>query len=390
MGARRRIGLAVGLLGGGLLALLAGLATWAAVDNRTLPARSEPLDRLSPATRARLAEARHLLDAVGDAVWPGWARAAAPAVVYNERYAFLVGYAQPPAGWSSVPAGTAHGGPWELVPDDRLAGAPYYRQALADTGARPEAFTARIGGRWVATLPTLEWFRIDFARHLREQVPGFLRPVFPRRFVTDLFLGGSDGYICLLSHEAFHAYQGALAPELLAAAERATTAEREYPDADAEFLRAWQVELRTLATAARVAGPDETRALARRFLALRRERRAAARLDSTLVDYERRREWLEGTAKYVELEVWRQAARTPGYRPLPEVGRLDDFRAYSGFTARWSREIDQIARSAGDDVRFYYSGMAQGAMLDRLLPGWKTRVLPGGEQLEDLLAEAVR
>lgn len=390
MGLPRRVFWVASLLGAALLALAAGLAAWAVLDNRTLPVRSDPLDRLSPDTKARLAEARHLRRALGDTVWPGWAGADVPMVAYNERYVFLVGYAEPPSGWAKVPAGTAHGGPWEIVPGETLAGAPYYRQALPDTGARPEAFTVRIGERWVASLSTLEWFRIDFARHLRAQLPGFLRPILPFRFVTELFLGGSDGYICLVSHEAFHAYQGAVAPEMLAAAERATAAERDYPGGDPEFLRAWHEELRLLATGARAADTGETRALARRFLAQRRARRERLRLSAELVAYERRREWLEGSAKYVEMEVWRQAAKSPGYRPLPEIGRVSDFRSYSGFAARWSREIDQIPRSAGDDVRFYYSGMAQAAMLDRLLPGWKARVLPGGEWLEELLAEAAQ
>jgi hypothetical protein len=388
MGLRRPILTVAGILAAALLALAAGLAVWAGLDNRSLPTRSDPLDRLSAGARARLAEARHLRRTLGDAVWPGWAASAAPVVVYNERYAFLGGYDEPPSGWIRVPAGTAHGGPWEIVPDERIDGAPYYRQALPDGGARPEAFTVRIGERWVASLPTLEWFRIDFARHLREQVPGFLRPVLPSRFVTDLFLGGSDGYICLLSHESFHAFQGEVAPESLAAAERPPAAALSDPEADPGWQRSWQEELRLLATGARAADPAETRRLARRFLDHRRARRARFRLDPGLVAHERRREWLEGIAKYVELEVWRQAARTRTYRPVPATAGLSDFRAYSGFAARWSREIDQIARSGGDDVRFYYSGMAQAAMLDRLLPGWKPRVLPGGECLEDLLAEA--
>ncbi len=70
-------------------------------------------------------------------------------------------------------------------------------------------------------MTTVEWFRIDFARQLRRQLPGLLRPVFPYRLVTGLFLGGGEGYVSLIEHEAFHAFQGELAPDQLAAAERA-------------------------------------------------------------------------------------------------------------------------------------------------------------------------
>ena len=42
------------------------------------------------------------------------------------------------------------------------------------------------------------------------------------------------------------------------------------------------------------------------------------------------------------------------------------------------------------DVRFYYTGMAQGFLLDRLLPGWKARALGKGVYLDDLVEEAIR
>lgn len=41
------------------------------------------------------------------------------------------------------------------------------------------------------------------------------------------------------------------------------------------------------------------------------------------------------------------------------------------------------------DGRFYYSGMAQAALLDRLLPDWKEQALTDGVFLEDLLETAV-
>jgi hypothetical protein len=41
------------------------------------------------------------------------------------------------------------------------------------------------------------------------------------------------------------------------------------------------------------------------------------------------------------------------------------------------------------DGRFYDSGMAQAALLDRLLPGWKAQFFDEGVFLEELLATAV-
>ncbi|UCG23997.1 MAG: hypothetical protein JSW55_18005 [Chloroflexota bacterium] len=50
-----------------------------------------------------------------------------------------------------------------------------------------------------------------------------------------------------------------------------------------------------------------------------------------------------------------------------------------------------MKRQAGQegDVRFYYTGMAQASLLDRLSPGWKELGMNDGVWLEDLLRSAV-
>jgi len=47
------------------------------------------------------------------------------------------------------------------------------------------------------------------------------------------------------------------------------------------------------------------------------------------------------------------------------------------------RQVDQEG-----DTRFYYTGMAQATLLDRLSPDWK-RTMAEDVWLEDLLAQAV-
>jgi len=44
--------------------------------------------------------------------------------------------------------------------------------------------------------------------------------------------------------------------------------------------------------------------------------------------------------------------------------------------------------SDGDESRFYYTGMAQAVLLDRLDPDWKGRLFEPGVWLEDLLSDA--
>jgi hypothetical protein len=47
-----------------------------------------------------------------------------------------------------------------------------------------------------------------------------------------------------------------------------------------------------------------------------------------------------------------------------------------------------MANDEGDG-RFYYSGMAQAYLLDRLSPGWKQSAFQPGVYLDELLAAAI-
>jgi hypothetical protein len=135
---------------------------------------------------------------------------------------------------------------------------------------------------------------------------------------------------------------------------------------------------------------EDTAALARQFLAQRAARRTTHNLDAALSDCERQIEWEEGLAKYVELAIWREAYATEGYEPLPALADDPDFHGYTTFPRRWSQEIGQMKRQATreGEPRFYYTGMAQAVLLDRLLPGWQERIWADGVWLETLLAEA--
>src|SRR5690349_29793 len=61
------------LTGLGLLLVL--LAALSALSNLLLPSRSPMLDHLSDMDKARLSEAVHLRQTVGDQVWSGWSQA---------------------------------------------------------------------------------------------------------------------------------------------------------------------------------------------------------------------------------------------------------------------------------------------------------------------------
>lgn len=385
----RKVLVATTLSISGLCLLLAAVS---AISNRNLPQHSEVIERLSEPDKARLAESLHVRQSLGEAVWPGWGRADIPSILYNEGYAFLIGYPDPPDGWVKVTTGIERGGPWELAPADSFFDTGYYRQRLPDADTTPEAFAVLVGERWVASMPTLDWLKIGLVQPIRADLPALLRPVFPYRLFIGQLVSGSDQYISLTAHEAFHAFQGMSAPEKFAWAELAGREhESQYPW-QAESLQAdWQAELDLLSDALQTSDRGEIVEFVSRFIDLRASRRERAGLAADLVAYEMQREWLEGLARYAELEIWRQAS-TGAYAPVPETSALADFDRYAGFERRWSQEIEQITRMAGSegDGRFYYTGMAQAFLLDRLVPDWKMKAFADGIWLEDLLSEAIQ
>jgi hypothetical protein len=375
----------------GILSLCLLAVSISALSNINLPAHSNTVERLSELDKARLEEIYHLRRALGNTLWAGWGQADIPVILYNEEFAFLTGYPDPPNGWIKVPQNTERGGPWEIVPGDTFQGQPYYRQRLPAPGITPEAFTVRVGERWVASMTTEEWMKIALRDQIRQDMPALIKGIVPYRLVNQLLVNSSDWYISAVLHESFHAFQGMMAPDRLADSENIQRIAGDlYPRDNAGFTAAWQTELNLLADAVLAPDRDEAANLARQFLAQREARRKDYDLTADMTDYERQREWLEGLAKYTELAIWRQAAQTPDYRPLEAVKQDPDFKDYATFDQRWSQETAQIKRMAGEggDGRFYYSGMAQAFLLDELLPGWRGRILENGVFLEDLLRAA--
>lgn len=374
-----------------LAALCIGLMLVSAVSNIGLPQTSSHPEMLSETERIRLDEYFHLRRAAGNAVWPGWGDAELPAITYNEGYAFLLGYPeQPPAGWIKVPAGIQHGHTWQELAGETFEGQTIHYQPLSPD-IYPENFAVRVGEQWVSSLQTREWMEIQLAQTVRSDLPGFLRPVFPYRLFIGLLLGGDDKYISLTAHESFHAWQGHAAPQKFAAAETAARLDENYPWENEVLSQNWKAELQHLSDMLRNENPAALSDQVRRFLDLRAARRQSADLSLELIAYEQQREWLEGLARYAELEIWRQGSM-PGYEPLASTAALPNFDRYQGFETRWKQELDQMPRMYNDnsDGRFYYSGMAQACLLDLLMPDWKQRAFEEGIWLETLLAEAVK
>jgi hypothetical protein len=141
----------------------------------------------------------------------------------------------------------------------------------------------------------------------------------------------------------------------------------------------------------RAESDSEASDLARQFLALRSQRRSQQGLAVELVDFERQREWLEGLAKYAELTILRHAGTAPGYEPVAAMAGDPDFENYASSDRFWQQQLGEASRLTGREphTRFYYSGLDQATLLDRLSPGWKARAFQEGIFLEDLLQQAL-
>jgi hypothetical protein len=378
------------LLLGLSLACLAAVAL-SAISNVGLAQEAPAATTLSEDEKAYLAEAEHLRRTLGHAVWSGWDQVDIPDIVYNQEYAFVLGYPDPPAGWFKVPDGPQRGGAWQSVPEDLYQGETYYRQKLPGEQVTPEAFTVRVGDRWLASAPTRAWLQAGFRLQIADQLPPVIDRIVPYRVVVPLFTGNADKYITLVLHESFHAYQGMQAPERLAAAERVIQAANSYPWDQPDMASYWDRETELLAQALESREGDETRALVRQFLAQRFQRRQKFDMQARFVDYERLREWLEGSAKFVELDIWKAAFIAPNYQPLEAVQKLPAFDSYDTFERAWSQEVAQLPRAADQESEtlFYYTGMAQAFLLERMYPDWQTRLMEDGVYLETLLQEVI-
>ncbi len=381
-------------IGCGILAVICTIVALSAASNLFFRARSDPIDRLTDMDKARVSEAFRLRRTLGDSIWPGWSNAAIPVIVYNEAYAFLSGSDNPDPGWRTVPQNLVRGGPWEPVPGESIDGRQYYRQRLVNEHASPQAFTVRVGELWAASMTTKDWTTIGMGNEIRDSFPPVVKMVVPYRLIARIFLGlamNTDGYICGLEHESFHAYQGMVAADRLSSAETALSRFRKtYPWDSLPFSQAWKAELNALADALSATEEKRTADLAARFMAMRRERRKAFNLDSGLVNVERLREWEEGLGKYTELAIWKCAASDTVHGPIQPLGGDPDFNGYRGFAGKWAQELVTLRlQSRAEEIRFYYSGMAQAFLLDRLKPEWKMTFLQGDVFLEDMLSEAI-
>lgn len=343
------------------------LAAFSALSNRNLPSEDHSA-QLSSVDKARLLEALQLKSALGDKVWRGWGSKNIPVIIWNRSYEFLTNDT------GDIPAD------WSRVAEDQLNGQPYFRRSSKE----PQNFAVQVGNTWAASIATKQDTDIFLIRTFQQVLPTPLKQIFPYR----LLIQPSETQIGSLLHETFHVYQYQIAPERIAEAESTHKLEEQYDSFAESFHSELNKESKVLADALNAKTQAEKIKLVRQFLAMRDTRRKNHNLRADLINYERWIEWEEGTAKYVEVAILKQAGITPEYQPLIAFKDDPDFKEYRKVDQRWSQELFQLRYQTSGETQFYMTGMAQAFLLDDLMPDWKEKYWTENIFLEDLLRGA--
>lgn len=352
-----------------LFGLCLFLSVISALTNRNLPVEDVSA-HLSAVDKARLVESLHLKETLGDQVWNGWGKAEISVIVWNRSYEFLFHYdGNTPSGWSKLT-------------DDDIHGQPYFNRVANE----PQNFAIKIGDTWVASMATKQTTDVFLIKTFQELFPAPIKQIFPYR----ILLQPSETQIGGLLHETFHVYQYHVAPERITKAESIHKLGEEYEATSESFDTELKKESALLADALKAETQPDKIELARQFLAARDARRKDHQLGNDLIDYEKWLEWEEGTAKYVEVAMLKQASNAGNYHPAPEMKIDPEFDQYQKFNSRWSQEMIQLRyRTTSGESQFYMTGMAQAFLLDDLLPDWKDKYWEDDIFLEDLLRMSV-
>jgi hypothetical protein len=240
----------------------------------------------------------------------------------------------------------------------------------------------------------------DTLSNLRGQMSSLLQDARPAaekvqalRF-SDLVIDRYD-QLATVVHEAFHVFQDKQAPDK-GANEMLLLY---YPVLSVQNNVGFAQEGSALAEALRATDAVAFRRAALRWLALRKDRRSS--LPQKALEYEDGTEFKEGLAKYTEYRLFQVLqGRSSG----PAMTWAQGFVGYADLTPQREKLIEKMvqnmsgAANVNNDpygtaplrMRLYYSGMAAGVMLDRLSPGWKSRIFSPGTSLTSLAEEALK
>ncbi len=159
----------------------------------------------------------------------------------------------------------------------------------------------------------------------------------------------------------------------------------EYQESSARNNALFNIEGKILNSALQTKNISQLKEKVRQFLAIRKLRQSE--IEPRFIEFEKGAESNEGMAEYAGLNAVVLAMKLARQKKL-EIKFT--FSNPESFLANKYELLGAIT-NVGKNIRrkFYYTGSAQGFLLDRLMKDWKTKVQMDAEAVQDLLETAV-
>ncbi len=339
--------------------------------------------KVDPLLIAEAAEVWALIASPNNPVWPGWDAFSTPLLFYLPgEQDVLINHPHPPDGFLPYTGPISFPG----------------RRVFVRNGPTILQWDGQNTSKDIDGVRTL--VVADTLSNLRNRVRSLLqdtRPAAEKIQTLDFSNLATDPYeqLAFVVHEAFHVFQHAQAPDK-GANEMLLL---QYPVLSVENNVGLAQEGSALAEALRATDAAAVRRAAVRWLALRKDRRAS--LPARAVEYEDGCEFNEGLAKYTE---YRLSQVLEGRVPGAAMSWAQGFAGYSDLAPRREQLIESMLKHMNGAIavnnelygtaplrmRLYYSGMAVGAMLDKLSSNWKSRIFSPDTSLTTVAEEVLK
>ncbi|HYK38962.1 MAG TPA: hypothetical protein VEU98_02990 [Candidatus Eremiobacteraceae bacterium] len=306
-------------------------------------ATPKPAEKIATQDAIRVREFYRLAEKIQNEVWPGWSKVPAPLLLVTSQNEFLTHV-------ETMPEGFADAGDGFFV--------------------RPRQFPTRLEATFPAFGP-----------------PDVIVVGQPENTASKK----STPWLIVLMHEHFHQLQDAQ-PNAYQQVEQLGLSRGdktgmwmlnfpfpyEKPEVAANFATMRDALLAALGEA------DEKKFKAQAAEYTRKRRAFFAGLEADDQKYFNFQLWREGIARYTEVKC---AEASASYEPTPEFAGLVDFSSFSelakGKRAATLKELKEIDMAKDKRVMFYSFGAAEGFLLDRLQPEWKSAYFQHANTLDE-------